>query len=130
MTRIGINGFGRMGRLALRAAWGDSDLSIVAVNELKGGPATAAHLLEFDSVHGRWDRQIKSGETGFSIEGHEIAFSEAAKPADVPWDDYGVEIVLECTGKIESVLHAGCSQGNRRRSRQARRRAEYRHGGQ
>ena len=100
MTRIGINGFGRMGRLALRAAWGDSDLSIVAVNELKGGPATAAHLLEFDSVHGRWDRQIKSGETGFSIEGHEIAFSEAAKPADVPWDDYGVEIVLECTGKM------------------------------
>ena len=54
MTRVGINGFGRMGRLAFRAAWDLPDISIVQVNEIKGGPATAAHLLEFDSVHGRW----------------------------------------------------------------------------
>ena len=65
MTRIGINGFGRMGRLALRAAWGRDDLSVVLVNELKGGPATAAHLLEFDSVHGRWPKRIESAEAAF-----------------------------------------------------------------
>ena len=58
-TRIGINGFGRMGRLALRAAWDWPELEIVHVNEVKGGPVTAAHLLEFDSVHGRWDRGIR-----------------------------------------------------------------------
>ncbi len=100
MTRIGINGFGRMGRLALRAAWGRDDLSVVLVNELKGGTATAAHLLEFDSVHGRWDKGIKAGSNSFSIGGHDIAFTEAAKPADVPWDEHGVDIVLECTGKM------------------------------
>ncbi|HUJ50461.1 MAG TPA: glyceraldehyde 3-phosphate dehydrogenase NAD-binding domain-containing protein, partial [Bryobacteraceae bacterium] len=61
MTRIGINGFGRMGRLAFRAAWGCPDLAVVHINEIKGGPATAAHLLEFDSVHGRWPKLIKAG---------------------------------------------------------------------
>jgi glyceraldehyde 3-phosphate dehydrogenase len=100
MTRIGINGFGRMGRLALRAAWGRDDISVVLINELKGGPATAAHLLEFDSVHGRWNKQIEVDEGSFSLDGQRIAFTEAAKPADVPWDEYGVEIVLECTGKM------------------------------
>jgi glyceraldehyde 3-phosphate dehydrogenase len=53
MTRIGINGFGRIGRLAFRAAWGRDDLAIVHINEVKGGSHTAAHLLEFDSVHGK-----------------------------------------------------------------------------
>ena len=54
MTRVGINGFGRMGRLALRAGWDRPDLEFVHVNELDGDAATGAHLLEFDSVHGRW----------------------------------------------------------------------------
>lgn len=54
--RIGINGFGRIGRLALRAGWGNPNLEFVHINELKGGVETAAHLLEFDSVHGRWHK--------------------------------------------------------------------------
>lgn len=101
MTRIGINGFGRMGRLVLRALWEQTnDLTVTLVNEIKGGPGTAAHLLEFDSVHGRWARQIEADETGFSVDGHRIAFAEAAKPEDAPWADHGVEVVLECTGKM------------------------------
>ena len=62
MTKIGINGFGRIGRLALRAGWGRRDLTFVHINELAGGPETAAHLLSFDSIHGRWDRRVEAGE--------------------------------------------------------------------
>ena len=110
--RVGINGMGRMGRLAVRAAMGavrraEGDprtanrLDIGHVNELKGGAAATAHLLEFDSVHGRWygafgvenDTTIRIGDASFG-------FSAAAQPGDVPWGDLGCEIVLECTGKF------------------------------
>ena len=100
MTRIGINGFGRIGRLALRAAWDRDDLAFVHVNEVKGGPQTAAHLLEFDSVHGKWTKQIGATETTLTVEGHEIVFTEAMKPGDVSWEDSAVDIVLECSGKM------------------------------
>ena len=69
MTRIGINGFGRMGRLAFRAVWDCPDVSIVHVNEIKGGAATAAHLLEFDSVHGRWTRPTTVAADHFTVDG-------------------------------------------------------------
>jgi N-acetylglutamate synthase-like GNAT family acetyltransferase len=68
-TRIGINGFGRMGRLALRAGWGRPDLQFVHVNEISGGPETAAHLLTFDSVHGRWDRRVEARDGQVAIDG-------------------------------------------------------------
>ena len=100
MTRIGINGFGRIGRLAFRAAWGREDLSIVHINELKGGPQTAAYLLEFDSVHGKWQKDIESTDDSLSVEGHNVAFSDVAKPGDVAWEASGVDIVLECSGKM------------------------------
>ena len=100
MTRIGINGFGRIGRLAFRASWGREDLSIVHINELKGGPQTAAYLLEFDSVHGKWQKDIESTDDSLSVEGHHVAFSDVAKPGDVAWEASGVDIVLECSGKM------------------------------
>jgi glyceraldehyde 3-phosphate dehydrogenase len=100
MVRVGINGFGRMGRLALRAAWGRLDLSIVHINEIKGGAPTAAHLLEFDSVHGRWPHSIGSEDGYLTIDGSEIAFTEAVKPGEVPWERSRVDIVLECSGKM------------------------------
>ncbi len=100
MTRIGINGFGRMGRLAFRAAWGRDDLSIVQVNEVKGGPTAAAHLLEFDSVHGRWPKCIEARDNSFSVDNYTIAFTDAAKPGDAPWENSGTAIVLECSGKL------------------------------
>ena len=101
-SRVAINGFGRMGRLAVRAAWDWPDLQIVHVNELKGGAQAAAHLLEFDSVHGRWDRGIRAAENALEIGGRRVGFSEHADPASVPWGDLGVEIVLECSGKFRT----------------------------
>jgi len=100
MVRIGINGFGRIGRLAFRAAWGRDDLSILHINELKGGPQTAAHLLEFDSVHGKWLRRIDSSRDSIFVENREIAFTDLSQPGDVPWESSAVDIVLECSGKM------------------------------
>jgi len=100
MTRIGINGFGRMGRLAFRAAWDCADVSIVHVNEIKGGAATAAHLLEFDSVHGRWTRPTTVAPDRITVDGRDVAFTEGSKPGEVPWESSGVDIVLECSGKL------------------------------
>ena len=101
--RIGINGFGRMGRLALRAAWDLPDFEIVHINEVKGGPETAAHLLEFDSVHGRWRRKIKADDNSVVIDGTSMSFSEEASPGDVPWDKLEIDIVIESSGKLRTT---------------------------
>jgi len=101
--RIGINGFGRMGRLVLRAAWGWPELEFVHINETKGGPACAAHLLTFDSVHGRWSRRVEAGEDGIRIDGMPISFTSAAQPGEVPWAAKGVDLVLECSGRFRTV---------------------------
>jgi hypothetical protein len=79
-ARVGINGFGRMGRLALRAAFDSSRINIVHINELKGGPETAAHLLEFDSVHGRWRVPISAEAHGLKINSDRIAYSNLDAP--------------------------------------------------
>lgn len=100
--RIGINGFGRMGRLGFRAAWGSPDFEIVHVNEVKGGAQLAAHLLEFDTVHGRWDRGIEAGGDHFSVEGKRVSFSESADPADIDWEGLGVDIVVESSGAFRT----------------------------
>ncbi len=70
------------------------------VNEIKGGPATAAHLLEFDSVHGRWSKPMQSGPDSITVDRRAIAFTAHASPGEVPWDANDVDIVLECTGKF------------------------------
>jgi glyceraldehyde 3-phosphate dehydrogenase len=110
--RVGINGMGRMGRLALRAAMGGihraandpraaNRLDVVHVNEIKGGVAAAAHLLEFDSVHGRWHTAIGvEDEKTIAVEGKRIGFSGFASPGEVQWGDLGCDVVLECTGKF------------------------------
>lgn len=111
--RVGINGMGRIGRLALRASFGGvfrdhavdpragSRLDVVHVNELRGGAAATAHLLEFDSIHGRWRKQIGFGnDSTLHIGNRRLGFSAAPAPADVPWGDLGCDIVLECTGKF------------------------------
>ncbi len=101
-VRIGINGFGRMGRLALRAANDWPDIDIAHINELKGGAATAAHLLEFDSVHGRWHRDIGATGDAVLVDGRAIGFTDHAEPGDIPWGDLGVDIVLEATGRFRT----------------------------
>lgn len=126
--RVGINGMGRIGRLALRAAMGgvrrpDDDpraanrLEIVHVNEIEGGAAAAAHLLEFDSVHGRWREKIgHDGDKAIHVGNHRIGFSAAASPGDVPWGDLGCEAVLECSGKFvkSGPLEAYAARGVKR----------------
>ncbi|AFZ46712.1 glyceraldehyde-3-phosphate dehydrogenase (NAD+) [Cyanobacterium stanieri PCC 7202] len=100
--KIGINGFGRIGRLSLRAGWDNPAIEFVHINEIKGGVECAAHLLEFDSVHGKWDKNIQVRENKLIIEEKEITFSEYATPQQVPWSDYGVDIVIESSGKFRT----------------------------
>ena len=110
--KVGINGMGRIGRLALRAALGAAErqaddpragnrLEVVHLNELKGGAAATAHLLAFDSVQGKWRADIRAtGEDCIHIDGRVLGFSSHANPADIAWGDLGVDVVLECTGKF------------------------------
>jgi len=102
-TRIGINGFGRMGRLAVRALRDHPELQLVHVNEHKGGVETAAHLLEFDTVHGRYQGQVGVDRGQLVIDGAPVAFTEHGIPGAVPWDEHGVEVVIESTGKFKTA---------------------------
>lgn len=101
--RVGINGFGRIGRLVLRAAWGWSDIEFVHINELKGGVEAAAHLLKFDSVHGRWQNEVGTGKDRILIDDKSLTFSEYSQPGEVPWEEFAVDIVLECSGKFRTL---------------------------
>ena len=103
MKKIGINGFGRIGRLVLRAGWGSPELDFVHINEIKGGAKAAAHLLKFDSVHGRWKPEVERvGDEKITIDGEGISFSDYGTPGEVPWEEHGVDIVLECSGKFRT----------------------------
>jgi glyceraldehyde 3-phosphate dehydrogenase len=126
--RVGINGMGRIGRLALRAAFGAAErpaddpragnrLEVVHVNEIKGGAAATAHLLAFDSVQGRWRENIAAeGEDALRIGARRLGFSAQATPQAIPWGDLGVDLVLECTGKFLSpeTLQGHLDRGARR----------------
>ena len=109
--RVGINGMGRIGRLALRAAQGAADrpeedpragnrLDVVHLNEVKGGAAAIAHLLEFDSVQGRWRAPVAVDDGRIRIGARRLGFSGHARPGDIPWGEMGVDVVLDCTGKF------------------------------
>jgi len=115
-TGIGINGFGRMGRLALRAAWDWPELAFTHVNEPAGDAATAAHLLTFDSIHGRWSREAGGADGRLAIDDASLGYSRATEPAEVPWGDLGVEVVLECSGRFRTpeLLDAYFRQGVRK----------------
>ncbi|MBJ7354677.1 MAG: ArsJ-associated glyceraldehyde-3-phosphate dehydrogenase [Thermoleophilaceae bacterium] len=102
-TRVGINGFGRMGRLALRAGWDRSDLEFVHLNEPACPADTSAHLLTFDSVHGRWDRSVAGQGDEISIAGTSVGYSSESSPAAVDWQASGVDVVLECSGRFRTI---------------------------
>ncbi|MFC0679276.1 ArsJ-associated glyceraldehyde-3-phosphate dehydrogenase [Lysobacter korlensis] len=112
--RIGINGFGRMGRLALRAAWGDDGLEFVQINDPAGDASTFAHLLEFDSVHGRWTREIRTESDALVIDGKRIAVSRNTDIAATDWS--GCDVVIEASGRFRKpdVLQSYLDQGVKR----------------
>jgi glyceraldehyde 3-phosphate dehydrogenase len=89
-----------MGRLALRAAWGWPELEFAQINEVAGDAATAAHLLSFDSVHGRWGHDAQADGPELTIDGEAIAYTGTPSPGAVPWD---VDVVLECSGKFRTI---------------------------
>ena len=100
--KIGINGFGRIGRLVFRALWGRPGIELVHVNDPAGSAGAAAHLLAFDSVHGRWSQAVQSDGDEFIIEGNAVGWSQETDPAAVPWREAGVQLVLECSGRFKT----------------------------
>ena len=100
--KIGINGFGRIGRLVFRALWGRPGIELVHVNDAAGDAHTAAHLLAFDSVHGRWQQAVQGNTRGFFVGSQPVSYTQDKDPTAVPWREAGVELVLECSGKIKT----------------------------
>lgn len=111
MATIGINGFGRMGRLGIRAAWGNPAFTFTQVNEIAGNATTSAHLLKFDSIHGIWSPECSADERNMIIDGQTIAYTSNKAIEDTDWS--GCDIVLECSGKFRKIeqLQAYFDQG-------------------
>lgn len=114
--RVGINGFGRIGRLVLRAGWNRQEIEFVHINEPVGGLEAAAHLLTFDSVHGRWRDNMRTADGKLWIDDRALSFTEKNTPGAVPWSELGVDIVLECSGKFRTpaLLEPYFAQGVRK----------------
>jgi glyceraldehyde 3-phosphate dehydrogenase (phosphorylating) len=100
-TRVGINGFGRVGRAFLRGALDRDDIQVVAVNDVTDA-ATLAHLLAFDSTFGRLRRSVQSSEGAITVDGTAVAVLSERDPADLDWAKYGADVVVESTGKFRS----------------------------
>jgi len=100
-ARVAINGFGRIGRNMLRAGLEQKDYEIVAVNDLTDA-ATLAHLLEYDSIHGRFPGQVEASDASISVNGKSIKVLSERDPAQLPWGDLGVDVVIESTGLFAS----------------------------
>jgi glyceraldehyde 3-phosphate dehydrogenase len=114
-TKIGINGFGRIGRCILRAGWKNPNIEFVGINDLTDA-ATLAHLLKYDSVHGEFDAKVKAVEDSIVVGDKKIRVLSVRDPAELPWAKLGVDIVLECTGlfrdkaKVEAHRKAGAKK--------------------
>ncbi|WP_135081867.1 ArsJ-associated glyceraldehyde-3-phosphate dehydrogenase [Terasakiella sp. SH-1] len=100
--RVAINGFGRMGKLVLRAGWNTPGIEFVHINEPKAGLECAAHLLQFDTVHGRWDHEVSTRDNKMIIDGKELSFSEETAPDALNWGELGIDLLLECSGKYRT----------------------------
>jgi glyceraldehyde 3-phosphate dehydrogenase len=107
-VKVAINGFGRIGRLVYRQIYNMEGIDVVAINDLTS-PKVLAHLLKYDSAQGRFNEDVKSTENSISVNGDEIKIYAQKSPADIPWKDHDVDVVLECTGfftdKEKAELH-------------------------
>ena len=103
--RVGINGFGRIGRLVFRACENDPAIEVVAVNDLTDA-ATLAHLLKYDSVHKVFPHEVVAGDASFTVDGREVKVMAQRDPAQLPWGELGVDIVVESTGFFTDATKA------------------------
>ena len=102
--RIGINGFGRIGRNLFRLLLDHKDLQVVAINDIASAP-TLAHLLKYDSIHGVLKKDVSSTENSVVVDGIEVPVLKNANPQDINWDDHRVDLVVESTGKFKTRKH-------------------------
>jgi glyceraldehyde 3-phosphate dehydrogenase len=111
-VKVAINGFGRIGRLVYRQIYNMEGIDVVAINDLTS-PAVLAHLLKYDTAQGRFNEDVKAAENAITVNGEEVRIYAQKNPADIPWGDHGVDVVLECTGfftdkaKAEGHIQAG-----------------------
>ena len=96
-VKVAINGFGRIGRLVYRQIYNMEGIDVVAVNDLTS-PKVLAHLLKYDSAQGRFDAEVSAAEKSISVNGDEVVIYAQKNPAEIPWKDHDVDVVLECTG--------------------------------
>lgn len=114
-VKVAINGFGRIGRLVYRQIYNMEGIDVVAVNDLTS-PKVLAHLLKYDSAQGRFDADVKSTDNAIIVDGDEIKIYAQKNPAEIPWKDHDVDVVLECTGfftdkdKASAHLKAGAKK--------------------
>jgi glyceraldehyde 3-phosphate dehydrogenase len=114
-VKVAINGFGRIGRLAFRQIHGLTGIEVVAINDLTS-PKVLAHLLKYDSAQGRFEQDVKATENSIVVNGKEVKIYAQKNPAEIPWKDHNVDVVLECTGfftdkeKAELHLKAGAKR--------------------
>ena len=115
-VKVAINGFGRIGRLAFRQMFGAEGYDVVAINDLTS-PKMLAHLLKYDTAQGRYDgHTVEAGEDSITVDGKVITIYKNANPAELPWGELGVDVVLECTGfftskdKASAHLQAGAKK--------------------
>ncbi len=105
-VRVGINGFGRIGRLTLRDALENEAVEVVAINDLTDA-STMAHLLQYDSVHGFLNADVKARDDAIEVNGHIMAYTAIKDPAELRWGDLSVDVVMECTGFFRDRKSAG-----------------------
>ena len=114
-VKVAINGFGRIGRLVYRQIFNMEGIEVVAINDLTS-PKVLAHLLKYDSAQGRFGKDVTATENSIVVEGHEVKIYAQKDPAQIPWGDHDVDVVLECTGfftdktKAEAHLKAGAKR--------------------
>ena len=96
-VKVAINGFGRIGRLVYRQIYDMKGIDVVAINDLTS-PEVLAHLLKYDTAQGRFDKKVTAGEGSINVEGETIKIYAHKDPAQIPWKDHGIDVVLECTG--------------------------------
>ncbi len=114
-VKVAINGFGRIGRLVFRQIYNMEGIDVVAINDLTS-PKTLAHLLKYDTAQGRFGQDVQAGENSITVNGEEIKIYAQKDPAQIPWGQHGVDVVLECTGfftdktKAEAHLKAGAKK--------------------